>query len=126
MDSQIEEIQQKERLEKIQTYRLVRDNVLEHQKQQELNRKELIIHQQEMYKEMQEFLWQRCKTFLDACGSFSSRQLEAVKKKQEEKQALEDAQKATQKAAQEKATTPTAPANQQRNKRGKSAGKKKS
>lgn len=53
MDSQIEEIQQKERLEKIQTYRLVRDNVLEHQKQQELNRKELIIHQQEMYKEMQ-------------------------------------------------------------------------
>lgn len=53
MDSQIEEIQQKERLEKIQTYRLVRDNVLEHQKQQELNRKELMRHQLELYESMQ-------------------------------------------------------------------------
>lgn len=53
MDSQIEEIQQRERLEKIQTYRLVRDNVLEHQKQQELNRKELMRHQLEMYENMQ-------------------------------------------------------------------------
>lgn len=53
MDSQIEEIQQRERLEKIQTYRLVRDNVLEHQKQQELNRKELMRRQLEMYENMQ-------------------------------------------------------------------------
>ncbi len=53
MDSQIEEIQQRERLEKIQTYRLLRDNVLEHQKQQELDRKELMRHQLEMYENMQ-------------------------------------------------------------------------
>lgn len=53
MDSKIEEIQQKERLQKIQTYRLVRDNVLEHQKQQELNRKELMRCQLEMYENMQ-------------------------------------------------------------------------
>lgn len=53
MDSQIEEIQQRDRLEKIQAYRLVRDNVLEHQKQQELNRKKLMRHQLEMYESMQ-------------------------------------------------------------------------
>lgn len=53
MDSQMEEIQQREHLEKIQTYRLVRDNVLEHRKQQELNRKELMRHQLEMYEHMQ-------------------------------------------------------------------------
>ncbi|XP_071335416.1 androglobin isoform X2 [Trachinotus anak] len=88
-DSQIEEIQQRERLEKIQTYRLVRDNVVEHQKQQELNRKELMRHQLEMYENMQAALGQRCKKFLDACEAFSSRQMAAVKKEQEEKQALE-------------------------------------
>lgn len=53
MDSHIEEIQQRERLEKIQTYRLVRDNVLEHQKQQELNRNELMRLQLNLYESMQ-------------------------------------------------------------------------
>lgn len=53
MDSHIEELQQKERFEKIQTYRLVRDNVLEHQKQQELTRNELKRCQLEMYESMQ-------------------------------------------------------------------------
>ncbi|XP_078029942.1 androglobin [Epinephelus lanceolatus] len=120
MDSQMEEIQQRERLEKIQTYRLVRDNVLEHQKQQELNRKELMRHQLEMYENMQAALWQRCKKFLDACEAFSSRQMAAVKKEQEEKQTLEEAQQ----AVLEK-TTPTSAATQQPNKRAKSAGKKK-
>ena len=52
MDSQIE-IQQREHLEKIQTYRLVRDNVLEHQKQQELNRMAQMRCQLEMYENMQ-------------------------------------------------------------------------
>ncbi|XP_035534773.1 androglobin [Morone saxatilis] len=120
MDSQIEEIQQRERLEKIQTYRLVRDNVLEHQKQQELNRKELMRRQLEMYENMQAALWQRCKKFLDACEAFSSRQMASVKKEQEEKQALEEAQQ----AFLEK-TTPTASATQQPKKLAKSAGKKK-
>ncbi|XP_041814551.1 androglobin isoform X2 [Chelmon rostratus] len=94
MDSHIEELQQKERFEKIQTYRLVRDNVLEHQKQQELTRNELKRCQLEMYESMQAALWQRCKKFLDACEAFSSRQMAAVKKEQEEKQALEEAQQA--------------------------------
>lgn len=53
MDSQMEEIQQREHLEKIQTYRLIRENVLEHQKQQELNRKELMRRPLEMYENMQ-------------------------------------------------------------------------
>ncbi|CAK6961915.1 LOW QUALITY PROTEIN: androglobin [Scomber scombrus] len=120
MDSQIEEIQQRERLEKIQTFRLGRDNVLEHRKQQELNRKELMRRQLEMYENMQAALWQRRKKFLDACEAFSSRQMAAMKKEQEEKQALEDAQQ----AAQEK-TVPTSAANKQPNKGAKSAGKKK-
>ncbi|XP_040920516.1 androglobin [Toxotes jaculatrix] len=120
MDSQMEESQQRERLEKIQTYRLVRDNVLEHQKQQELNRKELIRCQLEMYENMQAALKQCCKKFLDACEAFSSRQMAAVKREQEEKQALEEAQQ----AVLEK-TTPTSAATQQPNKRAKSAGKKK-
>lgn len=53
MDSEKEEMQQRERLEKIQTYRLVRDNVLEHQKQRELTRKKLMRCQLEMYENMQ-------------------------------------------------------------------------
>ena len=53
MDSQIEEVQQREHLEKIQTFRLVRDNVLEHRKQQELNGMELMRRQLEMYENMQ-------------------------------------------------------------------------
>ncbi|KAG7239189.1 hypothetical protein INR49_029940 [Caranx melampygus] len=120
MDSQIEEIQQRERLEKIQTYRLVRDNVLEHQKQQELNRKELMRRQLEMYESMQAALGQRCKKFLDACEAFSSRQMAAAKKEQEERQALEEAQQ----AVLEK-TTPTSAATQQTHQCAKSAGKKK-
>ncbi|XP_068433477.1 androglobin isoform X3 [Clinocottus analis] len=121
MDSQVEKIQQRKRLEKIQTYRLVRDNVLEHQAQQELNIMELIMHQLEMDEQMEEALWQHCKKFLDACESFRNHQMAVVKKKQEEKQALEDAQQ----AAPEKTTAASA-ANQQRNKQAKSsAGKKK-
>lgn len=53
MDSEKEEMQQRERLEKIQTYRLVRDNVLEHQKQRELTRKKLMRCQLETYENMQ-------------------------------------------------------------------------
>ncbi|KAK9531522.1 hypothetical protein VZT92_010942 [Zoarces viviparus] len=90
MDSQVEETQQREFLEKIQTYRLVRDNVLEHQKQQERNRKELIIQQLETYEHMQAALGQCRKKFQDACKQFSSSQMLAVKKEQEEKQALDD------------------------------------
>uniref|UniRef100_UPI0037E8966F androglobin n=1 Tax=Semicossyphus pulcher TaxID=241346 RepID=UPI0037E8966F len=120
MDPHLEEMQQRERFEKIQTYRLVRDNVLEHQRQQELNMKELMRRQLEMYENMQAALWQRCKKFLDACDAFGGRQMAAVKKEQEEKRALEEAQQ----AVLEK-TTPASAAAQQPNKRAKSAGKKK-
>ncbi|XP_029318550.1 androglobin isoform X2 [Cottoperca gobio] len=120
MDSQREEIQQRERLEKIQSYRLVRDNVLEHRKRQELNRKELMRHQLEMYENMQAASRQRRKKLLDACEAFSSHQMAAVKKVQEAKQVLEEDQEATLEK-----TTPTSAAAQQHNKRVKSAGKKK-
>lgn len=53
MDSHIEEAQQRERTEKIQTYRLVREHVLECRKQEAFNRKELMKRQLEMYQNMQ-------------------------------------------------------------------------
>nr|XP_046228363.1 androglobin isoform X3 [Scatophagus argus] len=118
--SQKEEIQQRERIVKIQTYRLVRENVLEDQKQQQLIRKELMRCQLETYDKMQAASWQHCKKFLDACEAFSSRQMAAVKKKQDEKQARDEAQ---QSALEQ--TTPTSAGTQQPNKHAKSAGKKK-
>ncbi|XP_065820158.1 androglobin isoform X1 [Labrus bergylta] len=120
MDPQIEEFQQRERFEKIQTYRLVRDNVLEHRRLQELNMKELMRRQLEMYENMQAALWQRCKKFLDSCDAFSSRQMAALKKEQKEEEAVEGAQQ----AVLEK-TTPSSAAAQQPKKQAKSAGKKK-
>ncbi|KAI4802216.1 hypothetical protein KUCAC02_020068, partial [Chaenocephalus aceratus] len=115
MDSQMEEIQQRERLEKIQTYRLIRDNVLEHQKQQRLNRKQLRTHHPEIHENMQ-----HCKIFLDACEALRNRQKANIKMEHEAKQPMEEAQQ----AALEK-TTPDSAATQQPNKRAKSAGKKK-
>uniref|UniRef100_A0AAX7SYX9 Androglobin n=1 Tax=Astatotilapia calliptera TaxID=8154 RepID=A0AAX7SYX9_ASTCA len=53
MDSYIEEAQQRERTEKIQTYRLVREHVLECRKQEAFKRKELMKCQLEMYQNMQ-------------------------------------------------------------------------
>ncbi|KAM8725482.1 androglobin isoform 2-T2 [Acanthopagrus schlegelii] len=120
MDTHTEEIQQRDRLEKIQTYRLVRDIVLEQQKQQALSQKEPIRGLVEMCENMQAALWQRRKKFLDACEAFSSRQMAAVKKEQDSQQALEEAQQ----AVLEK-TTPTPSATQKPNKRAKNAGKKK-
>ncbi|XP_029984092.1 androglobin [Sphaeramia orbicularis] len=121
MNTQIEENQQRERFEKIQTYRLVRENVLEHRKQQDLSRKTLMRHQLEMRENMQAALWQRRKKVLDACEAFSSHQIAAAKKEQEEKQDLEDAQQ----AELEKTAPSSTAAQQPTNKRAKSAGKKK-
>lgn len=53
IDSEIEEIQQWECSQKIQTYQSVRDNFLELQKQEELARKELRRCQLETYENMQ-------------------------------------------------------------------------
>ena len=52
-DSDIEELQQREYLQKIQTYRLVRENMLEQQKQQQLNRKEMRRCQLNKHEKMQ-------------------------------------------------------------------------
>ncbi|XP_047429782.1 androglobin isoform X2 [Mugil cephalus] len=117
MDSQIEEAHRSERFEKIQTYRLVRDNVVDYQKQQLLNSKEQIKHQLQMYANIQAAR----EELHNACEAFSSRQMAAaVKREQGEKQALEEAQAA---AAEE--TTPTSAATQQPRKPAKSAGRKK-
>ncbi|KAM8832398.1 androglobin isoform 2-T2 [Spinachia spinachia] len=120
MDPQMEAIQQRERIEKIQTYRLIRDNVLEHRKQRELHRKALITQQLEMYERMQAASRQRSATFEDAYESLRSVQMAAMKRKEEERQALEDAQQ----ALVEK-TRPTVSANQRRKTPAKTAGRKK-
>ncbi|KAG7508708.1 androglobin isoform X2 [Solea senegalensis] len=87
MDSQLEEIRQRERLEKIQSYRLVGDIILEQQKQQELNRKELMRQQLETWEDIQAAQRQRYETLLGAYEAFCSREMEAEKKEQEEEQA---------------------------------------
>ncbi|KAM9354978.1 androglobin-like [Pholidichthys leucotaenia] len=115
MDSRVEELRQKERFEKVQTYRLVRESLLEHRKEEEFNRKELMRCQQEMYEKMQAALWKRALKLFDACKEFSSHQ-----KEEEEEQALEDAQPAV-----EETTAPTFAANQPPKRSTKSAGKKK-
>lgn len=49
----MEEAQRRERLEQIQGFRLVRDTVLEHRRQEQANRKELKRRQLEMYDGLQ-------------------------------------------------------------------------
>ncbi|XP_030576721.1 LOW QUALITY PROTEIN: androglobin [Archocentrus centrarchus] len=120
MDSHIEEARQREHFEKIQTYRLVRENALERSKQEVFSRKELMRRQLEMYESMQAALGQRCKKLCDACEAFSSCHLAGIKTEQEEKQALEEAQS----AALEKTALTSASA-QRLNKHAKKAGKKK-
>lgn len=63
---------------------------------------------------------QRYKEFCDSCKAFNSRQMAAVKKEQEKKEAPEE----TQSGVVEK-PTPTSAATKQPNKRTKSAGKRK-
>ncbi|XP_006797304.1 androglobin [Neolamprologus brichardi] len=120
MDSHIEEAQQRERTEKIQTYRLVREHVLECRKQEAFNRKELMKRQLEMYQNMQAAFEQRCKNFHNTCEAFNSRHRASIKKEQEEKEALEDAQS----TALEKAAFTSASA-QPPNKQDKNTGKEK-
>nr|XP_004541797.1 androglobin isoform X6 [Maylandia zebra] len=121
MDSYIEEAQQRERTEKIQTYRLVREHVLECRKQEAFKRKELMKCQLEMYQNMQAAFEQRCKNFHNTCEAFNSRHRASIKKEQEEKEALEEAQS----AALEKQAAFTSASAQPPNKQDKKAGKKK-
>uniref|UniRef100_UPI003AB0B0BB androglobin n=1 Tax=Centroberyx gerrardi TaxID=166262 RepID=UPI003AB0B0BB len=116
-DTEIEEAQRRERSEKIQGFRLLRDTVLEHRKQEALNRKELKRRQLEMYDDLQVALCQQRKKALAAREAFHSRLMAAVIKKQEEEQALEDARQADLEKTVAATQQPTKPA--------RSAGKKK-
>ncbi|KAM3859903.1 androglobin-like [Diretmus argenteus] len=90
-DPQIEEAQQRERSEKIQEWRLQEETVLEHRKQEAVNRKELIRCQLEKYNEMQHGVHEARKKYLAAREALRSRQKEAMMEKQEEERALEAA-----------------------------------
>lgn len=52
-DSSPDEVRQKEHLQKIQTYRLVRENMLKYQNQRQLNRTEMRSQKLDIYEKMQ-------------------------------------------------------------------------
>ncbi|XP_029903702.1 androglobin [Myripristis murdjan] len=110
-DPEVEEAQQRARSEKIQAFRLLRETVLEHRKQEAVNRKGLKRRQREIYEDMQ------YKKILAVREAFHGHP--AMMKKQE-KQTLEDGQQ-----ADEEKTAATVAATQQPAKPPKSAGKKK-
>ncbi|XP_037541083.1 androglobin [Nematolebias whitei] len=110
-DAHREQVQQRERFEKIQTYRLARQNVLEHHEKQMSAQQGLMWHQLEMYENMQA----ECEKLYDACKAFSNCQMASMKNEQE-KAALEEVQPKT---------TPTSAGAKQPKKHAKSAGKKK-
>ncbi|XP_028253697.1 androglobin [Parambassis ranga] len=120
MDSEIEEARETERIEKVQSYQLVRENLLKQREELTLQRKELMRCQLEMHENMQATMRQRYEKLHAFCKEFNSRQKALMKKEQEEEPALEDAQP----APQEK-TTPTPAADQQPKQPAKTAGKKK-
>ncbi|XP_029966667.1 androglobin [Salarias fasciatus] len=120
MDTQREEAQQRERREKIQAFRLVRDNLLEQHKQLLSLKEDLMNRQLQMYENMQADLWQRSEKLSDACNKLCSHQEGAIKMEPEEELTLEVAQP----TVLEK-NTPTSAATQQPNKGAKKTGKKK-
>lgn len=61
-----EEVWQREYSQKIHRYRLARENVLEHQKQQQRIRKEKVKQQQDTYKKMQAAMFQEKLRFSEA------------------------------------------------------------
>ncbi|KAM6954361.1 androglobin [Aplochiton taeniatus] len=114
-NQEIEEAQRRERLEQIQGFRLVRDTVLEHRRQELQERRELKRMQLEMYDGMQVKLSQQRQNILSAREAFRGSLLEAELRRQAEDQALE----AARQAELEKSVV------QQPSKAVKSAGKKK-
>lgn len=112
-NAQIEEAQTNDYLEKIQSYRLVRENVLEHRKKQEINREKLIKRQKDTYENMQATLWASRRKMLESTDVYSVRHV--MEKVEHESQASEDNQNATP------ASNPT----QQPAKPAKNTGKKK-
>ncbi|XP_036406139.1 androglobin [Megalops cyprinoides] len=90
-DETIEKEQMREKAEKIQAFRLIRDTILEHRKQEQLSRKELKRRQLEVYEGLQMALDERRRKILQAREAYWSRLMEAELKKKEEESALEAA-----------------------------------
>ncbi|XP_055088381.1 androglobin [Periophthalmus magnuspinnatus] len=92
--AQIEELQMSECMEKIQSYRLVRENVLELRKKEEIHREKLKIHQRDMYDNMQANLWVSRRKLMEVSAVYNVST--ALDKEELEKQAVvEDEQNAS-------------------------------
>ncbi|MEQ2284028.1 hypothetical protein AMECASPLE_017440, partial [Ameca splendens] len=99
MDSDREEARQKDHFEKIQNYRLARENLLERYKQKMLEKYELKKHHLEVYENM----LVASEKLSDDCKQFCSSLMALTKKEPEEKPALKEAEQAVLK----KRLTPT-------------------
>ncbi|XP_056873061.1 androglobin isoform X5 [Takifugu flavidus] len=109
-ESNMEELRQKECLQKIQTYRLVRENMLEQQKQQRLNRKELMTHQLDNYEKMQAAMWQEGLRLCEALKDFSCGQTVAT-----EEETAAEAPGEVQHGGEEEPPTPAPPRQPKKN-----------
>ncbi|XP_047243364.1 androglobin isoform X3 [Girardinichthys multiradiatus] len=99
MDSDREEARQKDHFEKIQNYRLARENLLERYKQKMLEKYELKKHHLEVYENM----LVASEKLSDDCKQFCSSLIALTKKEPEEKPALKEPEVAVLK----KTLTPT-------------------
>ncbi|KAJ8409716.1 hypothetical protein AAFF_G00217750 [Aldrovandia affinis] len=117
-DDSMAEEQRREKAEKIQGFRLIRDTILEHRKQELLSRTELKKQQLELYEGLQVALDQRRRSILQAREVYWQRLLEAELRKEE----AESVREAARQAELEKNTPQSQVTNR---KQPKSAGKKK-
>ncbi|MEQ2261404.1 hypothetical protein XENORESO_009891 [Xenotaenia resolanae] len=99
MDSDREEARQKDHFEKIQNYRLARENLLERYKQKMLEKYKLKKHHLEVYENM----LVASEKLSDDCKQFCSSLMALTKKEPEEKPTLKEAELAVLK----KTLTPT-------------------
>ncbi|KAK1805490.1 hypothetical protein P4O66_019790, partial [Electrophorus voltai] len=89
-DALIEEEQWRERSERIQSFRLLRDTVLEHRKQELVSRRELKRRQLETYDGLQVMLAEQRRKILQTREAFRSRLLEEESRKKETELTLEE------------------------------------
>ncbi|XP_035385232.1 androglobin [Electrophorus electricus] len=89
-DALIEEEQWRERSERIQSFRLLRDTVLEHRKQELVSRRELKRRQLETYDSLQVMLAEQRRKILQTREAFRSRLLEEESRKKETELTLEE------------------------------------
>ncbi|KAG9347633.1 hypothetical protein JZ751_005204 [Albula glossodonta] len=83
-DESIAEEQRRDKAERIQGFRLIRDTILEHRKQEQLFRRELKRRQLEMYKGLQAALDQERRRILQAREAYCGRLQEAELKRAED------------------------------------------